>query len=193
MCAAAVMSSRRKTRKVCFVNLSLNNCLASSGSSTGAFSRTLSSGTSPKTASTETSSTETLAKTSLSGTSALASLARNLPSIGSLIGNTSGMISSTETSEHLGKANRTTLQTKLSTSGISKRESKLFKKKAKKSFECKMCYKSFSQKQHVKFHLTTVHEKTKPYKCIVCSKTFKRKDHLKRHLFNVHEKLKLFY
>nr|XP_023019331.1 gastrula zinc finger protein xLCGF3.1-like isoform X1 [Leptinotarsa decemlineata] len=53
----------------------------------------------------------------------------------------------------------------------------------KKSFQCKVCSKSFGRAGSLKSHVK-LHSKEKPFQCKICAKTFIRNDYLK-----VHEKI----
>ena len=54
------------------------------------------------------------------------------------------------------------------------------------TFSCDSCEKSFSQRQHLKTHIRSVHEGYKDYKCDSCGKLFSQAGHLKTHSNLVH-------
>ena len=47
-----------------------------------------------------------------------------------------------------------------------------------------------ADKNNLKHHISTVHEKKKPYTCTLCGQNFGTKTHLKTHTSGVHEKKK---
>ncbi len=60
----------------------------------------------------------------------------------------------------------------------SKTKNTFLKKRAKKSFTCTQCGKSFPFKQSLEFHMR-VHTGDKPFTCDQCGKSFTQKVHLK--------------
>ncbi|CAI9732359.1 finger 665-like [Octopus vulgaris] len=59
-----------------------------------------------------------------------------------------------------------------------------------KLFDCKICWKAFSQRSHVSVH-KQIHSAVLPYKCDLCEKSFPRLQNLERHK-KTHEDGKLF-
>ena len=57
--------------------------------------------------------------------------------------------------------------------------------KAKK-FKCETCGKAFARSEHLKRHISCVHEGQKNHKCHLCEKAFTRSDRLKHHISSVH-------
>ena len=55
-----------------------------------------------------------------------------------------------------------------------------------KPFGCEHCTKKFSQKQHLKKHIQTVHLGEKQHQCPHCNKTFSQSSNLKRHIKTQH-------
>ena len=62
--------------------------------------------------------------------------------------------------------------------------------KSDKPFECQVCGKSFTRREHLKVHVIT-HTDEKPFECKVCGRMFSRKDYLRGHL-KTHEGAKPF-
>merc|ERR1719318_1698520 len=60
------------------------------------------------------------------------------------------------------------------------------------SHECPQCGMSFGQKNTLKQHCKTIHEKKKDYKCVACGVQFVQNYQLVRHTKSVHEKIKDF-
>ncbi|XP_029655146.1 zinc finger protein 182-like [Octopus sinensis] len=63
-----------------------------------------------------------------------------------------------------------------------------FPKKPKiKPFECGLCKKTFSRKDHLRNHQLT-HADSRQFRCTIdnCQKTFRRKDRLSEHMINFH-------
>ena len=52
---------------------------------------------------------------------------------------------------------------------------------------CVSCDKIFVEKEALKNHISTIHERIKDYKCDTCSKTFNISKSLKQHIHTVHE------
>ena len=52
----------------------------------------------------------------------------------------------------------------------------------KSSNICEICNKSFSNRDNLSRHISTVHDKSKPHKCDTCGKAFGRVDYLERHI-----------
>ncbi|KAK6641089.1 hypothetical protein RUM44_012790 [Polyplax serrata] len=60
----------------------------------------------------------------------------------------------------------------------------------KPTFQCKICYKRFSEVAYLRSHMVT-HSRVKPHKCTMCDKSFTRRRELLRHE-NVHTGFKPF-
>jgi uncharacterized Zn-finger protein len=63
----------------------------------------------------------------------------------------------------------------------------LFTHEKKKDFKCKLCEKSYIQKQQLNWHIGSVHEGIKPFSCSICNRGFDRNQNLKTHIESVHE------
>ena len=60
-----------------------------------------------------------------------------------------------------------------------------------KSFKCKICGYSCSQKSHINQNVVSVHEKNKALKCNICS-SLKTQTSMNQHIATVHERIKPF-
>ena len=58
----------------------------------------------------------------------------------------------------------------------------------KKSFSCKICSHSFSQKGHLRRHVASIHEEKKSFKCEKCDYKCSQKGSMKQHVASVHER-----
>jgi len=56
-----------------------------------------------------------------------------------------------------------------------------------KPFTCKICLKSFNQKNALQIHQQSKHEGDKPYTCPFCSYPFTQKGNLKTHIQRSHQ------
>ena len=54
-------------------------------------------------------------------------------------------------------------------------------------FFCDLCNLSLSRRDHLKRHIKSVHERTKPFSCDVCNATFSRKDRYNAHIQSSHK------
>ena len=59
-----------------------------------------------------------------------------------------------------------------------------------KNHICPICNAGFTKSSHMKRHITSVHEGTKPYPCSLCETRFAQNGDLQRHMKEVHEKIK---
>ncbi|KAK9465622.1 hypothetical protein V1512DRAFT_194406, partial [Lipomyces arxii] len=50
-----------------------------------------------------------------------------------------------------------------------------------KRFECMECNRKFRRREHLKRHISTLHQREKPYACEFCSRRFSRGDNLLQH------------
>lgn len=53
---------------------------------------------------------------------------------------------------------------------------------------CPHCLRRFSEKSHVKRHISSVHEKSRAFKCDKCDFSCSRKDNLQKHISETHKK-----
>ena len=63
--------------------------------------------------------------------------------------------------------------------------------KEKKQEKCEICDATFALKQHLKGHISTVHERKRVFKCNICDKSFTQ-NCVRNHIAMVHEKVKPF-
>lgn len=56
-----------------------------------------------------------------------------------------------------------------------------------KAFQCHLCPNNYSQKQGLKFHLSSFHEQLRPYKCKVCDASYAHPGSLTIHFRNKHD------
>ena len=56
-----------------------------------------------------------------------------------------------------------------------------------RNHKCDTCGKSFSQAGYLKFHIKTIHEGQKDYECGYCGKTFSESKRLDKHIHTVHK------
>ena len=56
-----------------------------------------------------------------------------------------------------------------------------------KKHKCDHCEKAFARSEHLKRHVSCVHEGQRNYNCSFCEKAFSRQDRLKHHIKVVHE------
>ena len=54
--------------------------------------------------------------------------------------------------------------------------------KEEKPHKCHLCNDSFSKTNHLKSHMSMVHDDRRPFQCTQCDSSFKVKHHLKRHV-----------
>ena len=60
----------------------------------------------------------------------------------------------------------------------------------KKSYECNICKKQFTNKTILQKHMVVIHDGNKPFKCDRCEASFKSKPKLKAHIVAVHDRKK---
>ncbi|RWS19217.1 zinc finger protein 782-like protein, partial [Leptotrombidium deliense] len=57
-----------------------------------------------------------------------------------------------------------------------------------KRFSCGLCFRKFTQRQNVYIHIETVHKNTRKYRCYTCGNAYKTKSYLDRHEREVHQR-----
>ncbi|KAK9473496.1 uncharacterized protein V1510DRAFT_352507, partial [Dipodascopsis tothii] len=50
-----------------------------------------------------------------------------------------------------------------------------------KRFECAECSRRFRRREHLKRHISTLHQRDKPFACEFCNRRFSRGDNLLQH------------